>query len=61
MTYLHWKVQAAIYGVLARYIPTCFLQDEMSTRRGVVSTKVPLGESITETATGPCVLIVNSD
>jgi len=61
MNKFQWKFQATLFRFILKMIPTCFLQEELSNRVGVTSQWIPLGKSVAERVSGPCVLTINRD
>lgn len=61
MSRTFYRCQAAFWRGLAKLVPTCFLQDAMRDRPAVECRRVPLGETATVLAEGPCIVTVNRD
>ncbi len=49
------------WRLLARPVPTCFLQEELATRESVSARRLSIGEAATIVASGPCIVTVNHD
>ena len=61
MNSFQWKVQSAFWRMVAAFVPTCFLQWELSKREGVTATVLGVGDTTTVEAKGPCTVTVNTD
>ena len=62
MGWVVWRIQAAFWTLLARRIPTCFLQCALDGRAGVSVYHVPYGQqSRSFEVSGPCVVTINRD
>lgn len=61
MTRIGWDMQAWVWRIVARRIPTCFLQGELSERPGVDAVELGMCDEHTLCVSGPCVVTVNRD
>lgn len=61
ISHLWWKAKSRFWQVIAKPIPTCFLQWELSKREGVETVTLGLDEVGTVQGRGPCTLTANYD
>jgi hypothetical protein len=56
-----WMAQGRFWRLVAKPIPTCFLQWELSKREGVQTVTLGLNETGSIEGRGPCTLTSNYD